>query len=248
MKERGLLCNGDVSRAIRDGRQTQDRRPARGIGGRKFGGFVIESTNSKRLRNDAIFYRGDSVTMGYDYAYSRSPFGKPGDRLYVRETWADVNTEEGPAICYRADSGVRTWHNFSESFGPDYGAGPSMDYDAYPGDYAMWWSDLLNKEPGHKWHPSIHMPKWAARTWLEVLRVWVERIQDISEEDAGAEGATCDAVLEYDGLASGAVDYTGLYSSDRFFEAWNSIYEKKGYGSHLNPYVWACEFKVVEHV
>ena len=68
-------------------------------------------------------------------------YGPVGRLLYVKETWADVNTEEGPSICYKADWHVMTWHDFCEKPSPDYGAGPSMNYEEYPGNYTMWWTD-----------------------------------------------------------------------------------------------------------
>ena len=76
-----------------------------------------------------------------------------------------------------------------------------------------------------KWRPSIHMPKAAARIWLEVTDVRVERVQDITEEDAQAEGV--------DSLAD-------------FIELWDKLNAKRGYGWDTNPWVWVIEFRVVE--
>ena len=121
----------------------------------------------------------------------KCPMGKLGDLLWVRETWADVNTTEGPAILYKASGYYRSWHEFSKKFGTDYGAGPSMDYDSYPGDYCMWWEDLLSGAPDHKWKSPRYMPKWSARIWLKVKGVRVERLQDITNSDAIAEGVQC---------------------------------------------------------
>lgn len=98
------------------------------------------------------------------------PYGIPGDRLYVRETWYDDNglrhTEPKPTapdrfIEYRADHDCRNWE-----------AGCPCNDDA----------------GRSSWRPAIHMPKWAARIWLEITDVRVQRVQEISEGDARAEG------------------------------------------------------------
>jgi len=178
-----------------------------------------------------------------------SPCGGPGTLLWVRETWADVNTGAGPAIMYRADGAVRTWEEFSTTFGPDYGAGPSMDYDAYPGRYAMWWSDLANGAEGHNWRPSIHMPRWASRITLEIVSVRVERLQEISEEDAVAEGIAPLPLQTNEPGCWWSADATARGMHGRtpraaFKRLWDSIY---GPGSwDANPWVWQIEFKVLE--
>lgn len=103
---------------------------------------------------------------------------KPGDRLWIKETWADTNGEAGPMISYRA-GGDRFLTDDSYP----------VDYSRYPGcTFTMWCSDLRRGEPGHSWRPSIHMPRWASRITLLVTDVRVQRVQDISEEDAIAEG------------------------------------------------------------
>jgi len=86
----------------------------------------------------------------------------------------------------------------------------------------------------HRWKPSIHMPKKYARIWLEVTGVRVERVQDISEDDAEAEGA----------LLRGPNDQYGDERSyaEGFQELWGSINEKRGYGWDKNPWVWVYEF------
>lgn len=186
MKERPILFKGPMVKAILADLKTQTRR-------------VVDPQPTTDERG----YISDSYWLGKelgglllpkpkDIGRFHSQYGLPGDRLWVRETWADVNSPGGPAICYRADSDIRTWEEFSKTFGPDYGAGPSMDYKAYPGDYTMWYEDLLrrdeHKEPGYAWKPSIFMPRWASRINLEITEIRVERLQDISEKDAIAEG------------------------------------------------------------
>lgn len=201
VKDRPILFSGEMVRAILDGRKTQTRRvikPQPGYPGlarmvfenNPFAPSALKGTPAENLRiapDESVWLHEDSCgnVVGIQ---GKCPYGQPGERLWVRETFADVNSEDGPALAYKADGDVRTWHEFSKVFGKDYGAGPSFNYDAYPGDYTMWHTDLFNGEPDPAWKPSIHMPRWASRITLEVTDVRVERLQDISEADAIAEG------------------------------------------------------------
>jgi hypothetical protein len=85
-----------------------------------------------------------------------------------------------------------------------------------------------------KWRPSIHMPRWASRITLEVTDVRVERVQEISEEDAKTEGVTPSIVGEW---------WDHLKYRAGFQTLWNSINEKRGFGWDENPWVWVVEFK-----
>ena len=88
-----------------------------------------------------------------------------------------------------------------------------------------------------KWKPSIHMPKWAARFWLEVTGIRVERVQDISEEDAEAEGAPKDRVIGYGSIGNKT-------HREGFILLWDAINHKRpGCSWEDNPYVWIVEFK-----
>ena len=82
----------------------------------------------------------------------------------------------------------------------------------------------------HRNRPSIHMPRWACRLFLEVKAVRVERLQDISEDDAKAEGC---------------IDM-GDSAGDEFAALWESINGKRGYGWTMNPYVWCIEFEKID--
>ena len=135
----------------------------------------------------------------------RCPLGQPGDRLWVRETW--TKTQFGKAV-YKADS------KDSDGF-----VWPSVAADV---------DDVL-------WRPSIHMPRWASRITLEITRVWVERVQDITEEDAMKEG--CIRELKPDGSVGWGA---GLVEArDAFRDLWQSIYGTWD----ANPWVWAVEFR-----
>ena len=130
-----------------------------------------------------------------------SPFGVRGDRLWVRETHAGDN------LCgwvYRADH-------------------PDADIRA---------GELDDGEQTlRRWTPAIHMPRAACRLMLDVVTVRVERLQEISEEDAIAEGVRPPG--DY-GRAPNVAVYRAL---------WDSLNAKRGYGWDVNPWVWVIEFR-----
>lgn len=141
---------------------------------------------------------------------NRCPY-QVGDILYVRETWADLR-----GMGFGNDPRTDKPWNFA------YKA------DIKPGSE----SDRARIDFGVKWRPSIHMPKEAARLLLTVKGVKVERLQDITEEDALKEG--CLLVF-----LDGAVV---ISAKGKFHALWDSINGKKHpWGS--NPYVWAISFE-----
>lgn len=99
--------------------------------------------------------------------------------------------------------------------------------------------------PVGQWKPSIHMPKYLSRITLEVTDVRVERIQDISDEDAKAEGVT-PVDPNGEGLASYIVKRTGNRHKPAFSMLWDDINEPRGYGWDANPWVWVVTFRKVE--
>ena len=90
---------------------------------------------------------------------------------------------------------------------------------------------------GTKWHPSIFMPRWASRITLEITNIRVERVQDISEADAIAEG-TAPSIVGAD------LDYLRYRAG--YQTVWDSINAKRGYGWDVNPWVWVVEFKRID--
>lgn len=233
MKERPILFKSEMVQAILHGRKTQTRRvmkvqpPSEGY--RLAHIACTTGDKSKIGKHHWVKTEGINIIES-DENYFVSPFGYAGDELWVRETWADVNSEEGPSIMYRADGDVISWQDFSSEFGPDYGAGLSMNYEKYPGSYTMWWSDLMNGEDGHSWKPSIHMPRWASRIQLLIKDVRVERVQNITPNDCRSEGVRSIARSEMSYLKN-------------FQKLWNGINEKRGFGWAANPWVWVVEFE-----
>jgi hypothetical protein len=140
-----------------------------------------------------------------------------GDLLWVRETWRRYSRSE--CTCY--------------------------EYCQCPPDGTfLYFADWGPNES--KWKPSIHMPKTAARIWLEVTSVRVERLQEITEEDAVKEGIknVFERNPHYDGTIGSAIKINHL---TQFRELWDSINAKRGYGWDVNPWVWVIEFKRVDH-
>lgn len=146
------------------------------------------------------------------------PYGQPGDRLWVRERFCPIYPQD-----------------------PTYNNGEPIEYDyaaTYVHGYRLGDSLGLKK----KWKPSIHMPRAASRITLEITGVRVERLQDISEADAIAEGAK-----QTDGqwwTHDPSDPITGNDPVESYRRLWESI---NGPGSwDANPWAWAIEFKRVE--
>lgn len=145
------------------------------------------------------------------------PYGQPGDRLWVREKMCLAeNSHSVPA------GNPMLGRDYDSSVYAADGADTNMD--AWP-----WKNDVL---------PSIHMPKGASRITLEITNVRVERLQDISEEDAKAEGV----LGEKEAAAAGLTWYDKPRRAFRFL--WQSINGASSWDA--NPWVWVVEFKRVE--
>lgn len=193
MITRPILFSGAMVRALLDGSKTQTRRAVKlqvqhddsWVGGWK----IVHKRVTQAL---LTFNQLGGKPLGSDAAIC--PYGQPGDRLWVRETFCDLDDGE---FEYRADG--------------------ECDPNVVP-----------------RWTPSIHMPRAASRILLEIASVRVERLQDISEGDAWAEGVDKAEVLSMP-CADGA---TAAYSA-----LWQRI---NGAGSwEANPWVWVVEFKRV---
>ena len=220
MKERPILFSAPMVRAILDGRKTQTRRA------------VKPQPDSVKDFGKAVPYRRaapprDMPSAQYEVPIP-CPYGVPGDRLWVRETWG-VGNRSCPSqgwvdgIEYRADC-----------VGDEV---PPL-FEIIPGHVQ---ADSIRAG----WRPSIHMPRWASRITLEVTDVRVERLQDISETDAMAEG-----IAEYpDGFhwepnpEPAYCRLIGRTAQRAFLGLWEQI---NGVESvEANPWVWVVEFKRV---
>lgn len=171
-------------------------------------------------------YRKTEIHPDMPVYQHRSPYGEPGDRLYVRETWQHSNHPLGPyepdcAIFYRADY-------FDDPHGPDGELSPEGRY--------------------REWRPSIHMPRTASRITLEITDVRIERLKDISVSDAIAEG-----LLPYAIYGGKVASWKGCKESpaaredarEAYFDLWDTINDARGYGVNVNPWTWVVEFRRV---
>lgn len=216
MKERPILFSAPMVRAILAGTKTQTRRALRDQP------CMLPYFNRGHL---SIRVRG-AVYQAFspNFPPVRCPYGQPGDRLWVRETWLDL---QGTGVEYRDRDGRLQRCA--------YGA------DTPPGSHG----DEARKDYGLKWRPSIHMPRWANRITLEITGVRVERLQDISEADAISEGIESAYESWRDYRTDPAVNFPCADSPISSYQTlWESI---NGTGSwDANPWVWVLEFKRIE--
>lgn len=222
MKDRPILYSGPMVRGILEDRKSQTRRIVKynsAIGG------IHPAVSSIVHRGDGRFGFEASEALKRQYCTTfplhaiRCPYGQPGDRLWCRETWrADgLGTD-----CLRVASRETIKENL-----------------CYRADF-----DASEIEAHIRWKPSIFMPRWASRITLEVTAVRVERLQEISREDAIAEGIFFDEHL--DGYVSDS-DGRSFHGSDpriSYMHLWNSI---NGPGSwDINPWVWVLSFRRIK--
>lgn len=227
-----ILFNTEMVRAILDGRKDATRRIVKGfIPDDAVWGYTAFTPKGY------ISCRG-TFADGYGEKFFKLPC-EPGDILYVRETWQ----------CWRAHRYEATADVRFRAGGDDVrlqfanGNTDSIDRLDYDTFVHKWFSH------NGEWKPSLFMPKVAARIWLKVTDVRVERLQDMKDEDCEKEGlenfckkcsalfSECDTCLNDGGI------------KEDFKELWNSTIKKSDldrYGWDVNPYVWVIEFERCE--
>ena len=219
-----ILFNTEMVRAILDGRKTCTRRILKG---------AIPFDEKAEYWN--VLKKGEwSGPICVEYFMKQGSPYKPGDILYVRETWERFE-------CWNCD-------------GDERGNCPKEPkksvLDKTCGCYMYRATDEISGDA--KWHPSIHMPKEAARIWLKVADVRVERLQDITPKGAESEGV---GNLFYDDIGYGEKNYGtevdpeyGI-AKEQFAWLWESTIKKSDIDRHgwdANPYVWVIEFERCE--
>ncbi|MGN8062753.1 hypothetical protein ACTJK4_13935 [Ralstonia sp. 22111] len=209
-------------RAILDGRKTQTRRILKPQP--MHPGFASRHTLATDDEGQDLYV--GSATLASPI---RCPYGKPSDRLWVRETWSPriVHT------CY--DMGCdcdNVWVDYVAG-----GEGKHFSGGDIPDDWYMPQAALKGRTV-----PSLHMPRWASRITLEVTGVRVERLNDCSDEDARAEGAVC-----VDEVSGREVLFPGASNAGSFRFGYQHLWDTiNGNGSWAsNPWVWVVEFKKV---
>lgn len=237
-REHPILFSGEMVRAIRGGRKTQTRRvvtwrnstvlayPAKSywpglnfdMAQRRGTSSLMDFLTNGNAPPDVHLsvpwrHKNDSRIPWEDCGrYRVRPIWEPGDRLWVRETWRETEDPMSiPVIQYRAGGAQVIGRN-----------GDDVDFlcGEICGDFER------EDEP---WKPSIFMPRWACRIVLEITDVRVERVQDISERDACAEGF--------------GYPLTRDCKKPKFRELWDKLNGPRGYGWEVNPWVWAISFR-----
>lgn len=263
-----IMMNGEMVRAILDGGKTQTRRPVDlsklilGCGevGLENDHVVKIKRNPCDRKEFLVWYQTgeEGVYMGDECVPIKSPFGVPGDRLYVRENFKYFERRESDQVLkadeskdYKNGAGFAKLCERLRHEGEDY-----LVYmaDQTARSFAEW--DHSHEIYEHcigkfdKTIPSIHMPKWASRITLEVARVWVERVQEISHDDAELEGIDIHDVIGLNGVVEQVYTVGDLSESNPecvFRDLWDSIYSTKpGKAWADNPWVWCCEFEVMK--
>lgn len=223
VKERPIIFSGEMVKAILDGKKTMTRR-------------VVKTQPDFNARYDGV---DDDTNHFWEVLDAQGeptekyipilkcPYGKVGDRLWVRETWQEI--------------------------GPDC----LLTYKAtYPSDLYAKRPELENvpplaslKDRGYLWKSPMFMPRWASRILLEITDIRIERLQDISEQDCEKEGFRFYPLSRICFKPSSAKHLSGHGSNNYksiFGEYWDTLNAKKGYPWSSNPWVWVVEFKVVE--
>lgn len=211
-----ILFSGAMVRAILKGRKTQTRRAIKPQ-------FPCDAEpNELSDKNDywqMSWHSGvwwDAVSVDED-SIRKCPYGKPGDFLWVKETYVQCAEKENhkhakDGFTYRAD-----------------------------------WSHEDDLCRDFTWKSSIYMPRIASRILLKVVDIKVERVQDIRKKDAIAEGVIDDVWLEWREDVREYAPHGSTIQDERgkFQSVWDSINYRRGYGWEANPWVWVVEFKVV---
>ena len=223
MKERPILMNAPMVRAILDGRKTVTRR--------------VVKPQPRILAGELLCWKDDALTD--DQMAERCPYGHPGDRLWVREAFRFLDSFDGDSPNTVGDRCLIA--GYQKPWAPTH----------YEAD--GWRDNWMNvgTSPGSvtagKLRPGIHMPRWASRITLEIVGVRVERLQDISYEDALAEGVLdFRQLIEPECQQGETADECArrlCWPQRSYRQLWESI---NGEGSwEKNPWVWVIEFRRV---
>lgn len=218
MADHGILMKGDMVRAYLEGRKWMTRR-TRNLNA------INKNPNDwdlKTVSEKGAFFISKSIPQLT--AWSKLPYGWGGDQLWFKETYA-LLCKEYPCECEGSDLS-----------GSDFDAAHYVEYradtgNAYPGDWPE--EEAKGNDEAPKWKSSMFMPRKYSRITVPVVNVRVERVNDISEADAIAEGTTPSIVGD-------DLDYLKYRAG--FQTLWDSINAKRGMSFEFNPWVWVYEF------
>ena len=237
MEERPIIFNAEMVKAIMEGRKTQTRRVVKPQPPpHHWEDHPYHYISLKLLDTDSGYsMRFQHILCGIDSDcpfWVTCPYGKPGDRLWVRETWTMAGGPDGT-----------------------YDAAPNDGRPCWPDDLPVQHRAFYRAtEPGvdveeFGWTPSIHMPRWASRISLEITDIRVERVQDISDHgpqnDCTAEGVF-HAGLYVPTMVERKGEGFSSCEKMMFRNLWDSINgQKPGRAWADNPWVWVVSFKRV---
>lgn len=243
MKERGMIFNAEMVRAILDGRKTQTRRPIKWK--------QTRFTEIGEREDGSKWPWSEDAEHACDF-WHPCPFGAVGDRIWVREAYRFPASLDDVSPTGVGEMAVAT--GYRKPWAPTF-------YE-FTGTFSDGWKGFETPpkvSDAGKLRPSIHMPRWASRILLEITGVRVERLNAISEEDAQREGVHTEvwdqtvvarnyaAIDEFFQFWSEDmphyVEMNQLYRSS-FRSLWESIYGAENWLA--NPWVWVIEFKRVE--
>jgi hypothetical protein len=217
IRERPILFSGPMVRAILEGRKTQMRRIVKHP--EYYGCPTGDCPHSLQIHCNAAMNEPDIL--------SECPYGKPGDLLWVRETWFIASTDTGSvSIGYKER--LPAGKTLTDT---DGGLDVIRCLDR---EIVRWAEDRISDH----WRPSIFMPRWASRITLEITDVRVERLNDISEANAYEEGVSDTWPLDSLPYLSA---FGGRAVINNYAHLWKSI---NGNGSWAkNPWVWVISYK-----
>ena len=204
-------------RGILEGRKSQTRRVVKPqpvvICGKNGHAFMTHNP-TRYVDGTTAWTVVHRLTPNGDNIYTKCPYGQPGDRLWVREACWILGVWQKNGL---TKTGRQRWR-FHQTGKAIY---DKPDSTAKRG-----------KGEGWVYRHARYMPRWASRISLEVTGVRVERVQEITEEDARAEGVREGGRF-------------GVFVRGNFSDLWDRINAKRGYGWDVNPWVWVVEFKMV---
>jgi hypothetical protein len=228
IQEKPILFSGEMVRALLDGRKTQTRRVMK----LPTGAAVPSEWDFCALNgySNAVFSAPVSAPNQRMYTEVTNRYGDKGDRLWTKEThyrWGHW-TKNG-----KTDKGVQRWKFIALDKRVVFAAtDSSKESPTHRGDDG-WWK-----------RPAIFMPRWASRFNLEITEVRVQRVQEITEEDAIADG-----VVAMEGnfkgcfTIPGTTALSGRTAREWYSRLWDKINLKRGFGWDKNPWVLAISFR-----
>nr|DAR19268.1 MAG TPA: ASCH domain protein [Caudoviricetes sp.] len=226
-----ILFNTEMVRAILDGRKSCTRRICKDAN--EYTVPDMDFYNADRRTYAVHNFSDKEHTEQLSIAERTCPIC-PGDILYVRETWQYL---------YELDGNEQVIEDTGKYY---YAATDTIPFDIYVDENGV-------KHDHAPWRPSIHMPKEAARIWLKVTDVRVERLQSITVEGAIREGAEGEKCHHTNAGAFGCTDCmnTGWIEPPQveFMQIWDSTIKKSDldrYGWDANPYVFVIEFVKID--